>query len=158
MRKDNLGVWKALVTCFGLGFVPVAPGTMGAIGALIPGMIIIKYSSYPDIWLSVLILISIVIGIIGSNRLEPVWGKDPSRIVIDEAAGMWVSILWMPVSIWYIIPAFILFRLFDIFKPLGIRRTESLKGGTGVMADDIVAGIYANLATHALYFIGKLIR
>jgi phosphatidylglycerophosphatase A len=71
---------------------------------------------------------------------------------------MWVSMLWLPINLWYVVPAFVFFRFFDIFKPFGIRKTENLKGGTGVMADDILAGVYANLATQVLFIILKEIR
>lgn len=158
MRKNKLGAWKLGLTVFGLGYLPVAPGTMGALGGLLPGIIILKYTNHPQIWLSGLILTSLIIGIIGSNKLEPLWGKDPSKIVIDETAGMWVSMLWLPINLWYVVPAFVFFRFFDIFKPFGMRKTENLKGGTGVMADDILAGVYANLATQVLFIILKEIR
>lgn len=158
MRKDNLSVWKTLVTFFGLGYTPIAPGTMGAIGGLIPGILILKFTDYPHLWLSILIILSLVIGIIGANKLQDSWGKDPSRIVIDETAGMWVSLVGLPGNLLYAVPAFIFFRIFDIYKPLGVRKMEDIKGGAGVMADDILAGVYANLMTQALYFIIKTIR
>lgn len=153
MRKNSLNIWKACVTTFGLGYIPFAPGTLGALGGLIPGILIIRYAEFPDVWLAGLILLALITGIIGSDKLEPVWGKDPSRIVIDETAGMWVSLLWLPPNLWYIIPAFAFFRFFDIYKPLGIRKLERIKGGAGVMADDFLAGIYANLLTQSLNFI-----
>jgi phosphatidylglycerophosphatase A len=71
--------------------------------------------------------------------------KTPSKVVIDEAVGMWITMVLVPFSYLNLIIGFTLFRLFDIFKPLGIRNLEKLNGGLGVMADDVLAGIYANL-------------
>lgn len=85
-----------------------------------------------------------ILGIWAVNRLEPYWGEDPSRVVVDEMVGVWIALLAAPSgSVWYGLGAFALFRLFDIFKPLGIRRMESFSGGFGVMMDDILAGIYS---------------
>ena len=76
--------------------------------------------------------------------VEPIWGEDPSRVVVDEMVGVWIPLLAAPAgNLWYALAAFALFRLFDIFKPLGIRKMEYLKGGVGVMMDDILAGIYS---------------
>jgi phosphatidylglycerophosphatase A len=87
----------------------------------------------------------ILIGIWSSSKVEIVWGKDHNRVVIDEIAGMCITLLFVPFSISYIIIGFLVFRFFDILKPLYIRRLESLKGGWGVMGDDVLAGIYSNL-------------
>lgn len=150
-------IWKAIVTVGGLGYSPLAPGTVGALGALIPAMLILKFSDNPDLWLILLVVLSTIFGIIGSNIAEKEWGKDPSKIVIDEAAGMWISLLFTGTSWFTIISAFVLFRFFDIFKPFGIRKAERLPGGTGVMFDDILAGVYANLVLQGLlYFVPEL--
>ena len=90
-------------------------------------------------------LVFTVLGIIGSNKLQQKWGKDPSRIVVDEMVGMWISLLWVGSGWIPLLSAFVLFRFFDIVKPLGIHKTEQLPGGIGVMTDDILAGIYTNL-------------
>lgn len=75
-----------------------------------------------------------------------VGGEDPSRVVVDEMVGVWIPLLAVPDNdkwIWYVVAAFVLFRAFDIAKPLGIRKMESLRGGVGVMMDDILAGVYS---------------
>jgi phosphatidylglycerophosphatase A len=91
-----------------------------------------------------LILFFTITGIHSTNKVEQIWGEDPSKVVIDEMVGVWIALLAAPQgNIGYAIVAFILFRLFDIFKPLGIRKMEDFKGGIGVMMDDILAGIYS---------------
>jgi phosphatidylglycerophosphatase A len=131
---------------FGSGYSPVAPGTAGSLLATVLWLALSYF--FPHYLLlittSILIVLFTILGIWSANELEPYWGKDPSRIVVDEMVGVWIALLavnnW---NMYYTLLAFVLFRLFDIFKPLGIRKMESLKGGLGVMMDDIVAGIYS---------------
>ena len=93
-----------------------------------------------------LIVLFTAAGIWSADKLESECGKDPSKVVVDEMVGVWIALLAVPVgNVWYILFAFLLFRFFDIFKPLGIRKMEQLEGGIGVMADDILAGIYSFL-------------
>ncbi len=80
------------------------------------------------------------------NKLESCWGEDPSRVVVDEMVGVWIPLLAVPDNdrwYWYVIAAFALFRIFDIVKPLGVRKMENFKGGVGVMMDDVLAGVYS---------------
>ena len=146
-----------IATGFGSGYSPFAPGTAGAFLALLIWLPIayLLPASLFVITLSLTVIFTFL-GIWSSNVLIPRWGKDPSRIVVDEMVGMWISLLAIGISdVYYIIGAFVLFRLFDIFKPLGIRKMEDLKGGLGVMMDDIVAGIYSLvLIIVAKWFIG----
>ena len=95
-------------------------------------------------------LVVTLLGVWTAEKMEQEWGKDSSRVVIDEAAGMCVSLLALPVSIEWTAAAFVLFRFFDIVKPLYIRRMETLPGGWGVMADDLLAGLYTNLLLQAV--------
>jgi phosphatidylglycerophosphatase A len=92
----------------------------------------------------VTIVVFTLISIPSINRLEKVWGEDPSRVVVDEMVGVWISLLAVPShGHWgYIVGAIGLFRLFDIVKPFGVRRMERIRGGWGVMLDDILAGVY----------------
>ena len=129
---------------FGSGFSPFAPGTAGVIiwtvlFYVIPFNILLVVTS-------LLIVLFTAAGIWSADKLESEWGKDPSKVVVDEMVGVWIALLAVPVgNVWYILFAFLLFRFFDIFKPLGIRKMEQLEGGIGVMADDILAGIYSFL-------------
>ena len=99
------------------------------------------------LWLTAaLVIVFIFAGIWAADKLETYWGEDPSRVVVDEMVGVWIPLLAVPNDdkwFWYVIAAFALFRIFDIAKPLGIRRMESLKGGVGVMMDDVLAGVYS---------------
>jgi phosphatidylglycerophosphatase A len=145
MKSCKPDFWKWIVSGFGLGLIPIAPGRMGALGALVPAILIRQHFSQPNFLLILLIVVFTVLGIIGTNKMIPRWGKDPSKVVIDEIAGMWITLLWVPAGWLSVILGFILFRIFDIAKPLGIRSSEKLPGGWGVMADDILAGIYSNI-------------
>lgn len=91
-------------------------------------------------------------GIWSANEVEAYWGKDSSRVVIDEAAGICISLLFVPVTPVHVLVALLLFRFFDIVKPLFIRRLEKLPGGWGVMLDDVLAGIYSNLVLQILIY------
>jgi len=87
----------------------------------------------------------LALGIWSANKVEEKWGKDSSKVVIDEVAGMCITLLLVPIKWQYVLVGLALFRFFDIAKPLYIRRMEKLNGGWGVMMDDVLAGIYANI-------------
>lgn len=149
---------KLIATAFGLGYSPIAPGTMGAIGGIAVYLLIINSLSQVNMILGLLIILFLFLGIIASNKLESEWGKDPSKIVIDEVVGVWIALLFIPSEWQYTLGAFLLFRFFDIVKPLYIKRAEKLKGGWGVMFDDVLAGIYANIVIQIVVFGIKTIR
>lgn len=147
MKKPSLFP-VIIATGFGSGFSPFAPGTAGALVASLIWILLYSEISYNCLLLTVLLLIFIftLVGVWSIDQLEPFWGEDPSKVVVDEMVGVWIALLAVPDDEqWYLylIGAFILFRLLDIFKPLGIRRMERLKGGVGVMMDDILAGVYS---------------
>ena len=98
---------------------------------------------------AVLTLVLLAGGTLAAQRVEPAWGKDSSRVVIDEVAGLWVSMLGMPVTGPRLLVGLGLFRFFDIAKPLFIRDMEQVPGGAGVLLDDVLAGVYANLLLRA---------
>ncbi len=100
-------------------------------------------------------IIFTLLGVWSTNELESEWGKDPSKVVVDELIGVWIAVLWIPVETHWLILGFILFRFFDIAKPLGIRRLENIKGGWGVMLDDVGAGIYANIVLQIIVYFWK---
>lgn len=136
-----------IATGFGSGYSPIAPGTAGALLAM---LIWWGYSLLFSHCISIPVLTFIVIvvftfaGVWSSSVVENYWGEDPSRVVVDEMVGTWIALLAVPEGAhWgYMLAAFVLFRFFDIVKPLGVRKMESLPSGFGIMADDILAGIY----------------
>ncbi len=132
-------------TGFGSGFSPFAPGTAGALLATLVWFGLAMFISETCLLWTTVALVSLftVAGIWATDRLEPYWGEDPSRVVVDEMVGVWITLLAAPAGhVWYGLAAFVLFRFFDILKPLGIRRMEKLPGGVGVMMDDVLAGVY----------------
>ena len=151
-------IYKLTATALGSGYSPFAPGTAGAIVGCLALWLLEKYNlisttTTPFLFIS-LIIVTTLMGIIATDKLEEEWGKDPSKVVLDEVIGMWITMMFVPLTFLNVLIGFILFRFFDIAKPLGIRKLESLKGGVGVMADDILAGIYANIVLQIiLYFI-----
>ena len=150
--------YKLIATGFGAGYSKFAPGTMGALVALLMWLLSVYCFSYTThtILLVVCIIVFTILGIYCTDKVIPLWGKDPSRVVVDEMVGVWIPLLIASKEhvLSYIL-AFAFFRLFDIFKPLGIRKMESLKGGLGVMMDDVLAGIYSVIVLFVIsYFIG----
>ena len=138
-------------TGFGSGFFPGAPGTFaGGIALLIWYGLYLLLSSYVLVLTTIfLIVATTLIGVWTSNVMEKYWGEDPRAVVIDEYVGTWIPLLVAPSgehSIWVAIIGFALFWLIDIFKPLGCRWIDqNIKGGWGVMLDDVLAGFYALL-------------
>ena len=142
---------KLAATVLGIGYLGKGVGTMAAFFGCICWYLL--FSHHPMIIPSILLTIAATaLGVWSGNIVEPLWGKDHSRVVIDEVAGLFVSLLFVPVTIPYILTGFVLFRFFDIAKPLLIRRLEALPGGWGVMADDILAGIYANVVLQVIIY------
>jgi len=138
-RKSN--TIKILATGFGAGLSPIAPGTAGTLIG-----VIICLLCYPLAWpLRLLFVVAITaLSIYVSDQAEILFGKtDDQRIVIDEIAGFQVTMLPVAVTGLHLCIAFVLFRIFDIWKPFPLERLQNLPGGWGVVADDFGAGIYA---------------
>ena len=129
-------------TFFYLGKLPLAPGTWGSCGALlvwtfIPESLFLR---------SMILVITLIIGFISCEiTLRQGTDPDPSFIVIDEVIGLWLTLLFVPKTIFLFILGFVLFRLFDIFKPSFVYSVQFLKGSLGVMLDDILAGVLSLL-------------
>lgn len=136
--KLNL-IERIIGSGFFTGYAPIASGTVASIAAflffLIPGF------ENPSL-LILVISASIIIGKNIADKFETIYGKDPAQFTLDEFIGMWISLLFIPKKIWFLIPAFVIWRAIDIFKPFPVRKLESLKGGWGVIIDDVGAGIY----------------
>jgi phosphatidylglycerophosphatase A len=135
-----------------VGFAPVAPGTVGA-AAAIPFFLLLRLAHSPSLELAVCAVI-VVVGAWSARLAEQALGvEDPGPVVIDEVVGMLVSLLFLPGTWPVILAAFLAFRIFDIVKPWPAGRLEHVPGGWGVMADDVMAGIYANLAVQLLLWL-----
>ncbi len=145
-KGTNLFLHKIIATAFGAGYCPLAPGTAGAALAILVWLLLSFYVHSTDlrVLIFLLVLAFMALGILSSGVMEKVWGKDPSRVVVDELVGTWIALLAVPSDDWWwAAAAFVLFRFFDIVKPLGIKSMEKLGGGLGIMMDDVLAGAYS---------------
>jgi phosphatidylglycerophosphatase A len=139
---------KGLATVLGAGFFPVAPGTFASLLAALGFKFV--FSGFSPIPYASLVTGVILLGIWASSRTARHIGqKDPRRVVIDEVAGQLVALAAAPAGWAWVAAGFVFFRLFDILKPFPIRRLENLPGGWGIMADDVLAGLYAALLLQA---------
>lgn len=145
-RRAGVGVWVA--TCGGIGYVPLASGTLGS--ALGLGLVAALGRLPIDrLWLSVYLAAAaaalFVMGIWASGQAERFFNRvDPSSVVIDEVVGQMITFLARPDGPWrQLLVGFVLFRLTDIVKPFPARRAEKVPGGWGIMLDDVIAGAYS---------------
>jgi phosphatidylglycerophosphatase A len=140
-------------TGFGAGYSPIAPGTAGTLVA-IPIYYFLSFIPFPLYELTIITFFFLSSWI--SEKAERHWGKrDHPRIVIDEMMGFLITMLWLPKTTLLIILGFFLFRFFDIVKPPPIRLLERVKGGYGVVLDDVLAGVYSNIILHLINFMAR---
>jgi phosphatidylglycerophosphatase A len=139
-----------VATFFGTGHLPVASGTWASLAAAIAAYFLLPADTAVQL---IVALVVLLIGVPVSRRAEEIYGKDAGPIVIDETAGMLITLIAVPKTIPFYFAAFLLFRFFDIFKPFPARRSEKLPNGWGVMMDDIISGIYGLAAMHLIIFI-----
>jgi phosphatidylglycerophosphatase A len=133
----------ALATVFGVGYAPVAPGTFGSAAGLLVWWLL---PASPSVQAAAIVVL-FAGGTWSGTIVERYYHRtDPGYIVLDEVIGMLATLLLNPVGWWGAFAGFLLFRVMDVVKPYPARRLERLHGGLGVMADDLMAGIYANLA------------
>ncbi len=143
-------IHKIITSLFGIGFIRKGGGTIASIIACIIWFFLVLFC--PPFYATILTALVIIYGVWGANKVEATWGKDSSRVVIDEVAGMFITLFFVPITLEYILVGLILFRIFDILKPFCINRLEKLPGGWGVMADDIAAGICANIILQIIFY------
>ncbi|HXA94013.1 MAG TPA: phosphatidylglycerophosphatase A [Candidatus Dormibacteraeota bacterium] len=128
-----------LASVFGAGYSPVAPGTVGSLVTAVA----IWLLPFNFMRMAITLVAVTLVGLWAGSRVERVLGrKDPGLIVIDEVAGMLLSMILLPRTLPVLVTAFLLFRLFDIWKPFPARESQALTGGMGVMVDDLIAGLY----------------
>jgi phosphatidylglycerophosphatase A len=140
MLKINFNT--IFVSVFGIGFIPIASGTFGSLAGLLIGYILylINFNLF-----FIIIPLLFVLGIIASNTYQKQTGeKDSSIIVIDEVVGQLIAMIFVVDNLILVLCSFIIFRIFDIFKPWPASYADKkMDGGLGVMLDDVFAGIYA---------------
>lgn len=140
---------KLIATFFGIGYIGKGGGTVAAVvWCLI--LLLIPPSYYTNFWQALIAIIVSGLGIWSGNAVDAIWGKDSNKVVIDEVAGMMVTLLFIPVNLKFVLSGLVLFRFFDIVKPLLIKKMELLPKGWGVMADDLLAGIYAHVVLQVI--------
>lgn len=139
---------KLIASFLGVGNIGKGAGSAAALITML-----LWYWCYHPVFQNPVIHLSIcgfifLIGVYSSGKVELILGHDSNQIVIDEVLGMCIGLLFVPHQLWMGFTAFVIFRIFDIWKPLYIKKTEKLKGGFGVMTDDLVAGIYTLICIH----------
>jgi phosphatidylglycerophosphatase A len=150
--KKRLAILLATVGY--VGHFPIAPGTAGSAAAL-PLYVLVRMAGSSALDVAV-ILVLLAAGCWAGSVAETHYGRtDPGYVVLDEVVGMLITLLLVPVSVMGAVVGFLLFRLFDIFKPFPARQCEGLHGGVGIMADDVVAGIYGNLTLRLIVWIAS---
>jgi phosphatidylglycerophosphatase A len=132
-----------IATVLGIGYIPVAPGTCGSAAGLLVWAIVPPSAAAQGVAIAVVFVVGAWSGSIAEDHFGT---TDPRQVVIDEVMGMLITLFLNPVGPAGAAGAFLLFRLADIVKPFPANRLERLPGGIGVMADDGMAAIYANLA------------
>lgn len=153
---SSLDYLALAISTWGVGYLPLMPGTFGSLVGI--GVFLLLGSLVPQL---VGVAVITLAGIWAASRTERILRlKDPGNVVVDEVAGQMIAML--PLSLLAVGPvksgvivSFILFRLFDIFKPYPARRFERLRSGLGIMADDLVAGVYAAIGTALVMFIWR---
>ena len=156
--KRNLS--KFIDTFGGVGLFPIAPGTIGSIAGLgVLWAISFVASDYYQIFLQILLLITLIpIGVVASSAYEKHFNKiDPKEVVIDEVVGILITLFALPFTWFHVIAGFVLFRFFDILKPFPIGKLQDIKGGWGIMADDIAAVIVSAAILRILIFLTALL-
>jgi phosphatidylglycerophosphatase A len=145
--ESRAPLWATLVaTFFGIGRLRPGPGTWGSLAAVLIWLGLSRFiePAWQTLMLAGLVVVAIAIGIPAATATAQASGvKDPQFVVIDEVAGQWITLLFAPVSWKTLLAGFILFRSFDIMKPPPVRQLEKLPSGTGIVLDDVAAGVYA---------------
>ena len=150
---------KLIATGLGTGYSPVAPGTAGAALGIVVfylfnlGFTMLKINEPLILVLNfVVILAVLLLGVFSIKKVHQIWTHDAQLIVIDEVVGVWVAAYALPFQWQYYLYAFILFRLFDIYKPLFIKKIDNMKSDWSVMFDDVLAGVYASIVLQLIIY------
>lgn len=139
---------RLVATWFGCGYFPKGPGTAGSLGAILVALPWASATGWHSVPLVALVLAALLPAIWAADRMARDTGsKDPQTVVVDEVIGQWIALAGAPnLHEWkWWLAAFVLFRMFDIFKPPPVRALEKVPGGAGIVLDDVMAGVYAAL-------------
>jgi len=150
---------KLIVTFFGLGYGPIAPATWGSLGALVVyAGLRWGFQGTPPWWLMGGLIAAACVAclVLGPWAIRVFASADPKPMVIDEVAGMWLSVLFLPMetvsrTVWACAAAFVLFRILDIVKLWPARQLERLPAGAGILCDDLAAGIQTNIILQLVF-------
>lgn len=147
-------IWnRAIATGLGTGYLPFAPATFGSLLALLIWFLLIPSN---HIVRGILIGFFFFYGVYLSRGLQLEWGDDPRKVVLDEICGMWLVLWLIPGGVWTGIAGFLIFRVFDVFKPQPIRWVETVNRGWGIMLDDLFAAGYTIGSIRLLFLINHL--
>jgi len=152
-RKTDVPAKLGLVlsSCFGIGLIPVAQGTFGTLAGI---PLAIALAHLPPLAGAYVLFFFVLLAIWASEKSARALEKgDPAEVVIDETAGLLLTLYLLPATGFNLCLGFLLFRLFDILKPYPIRRLERIGGGPGIVLDDLLAGVYANICIRVLTLI-----
>ncbi|MBM4171364.1 MAG: phosphatidylglycerophosphatase A [Ignavibacteria bacterium] len=137
------------------GFSPFASGTVASFLALLIYLFVPGFSN-PTLMM-LLISFLLLIGVKLAVKFETIYGNDPKQFTLDEFIGSWISFLFLPKKLWIVIPAFLIWRMMDIYKPFPIKNLEKYKNGWGVILDDVLAGLFSFFVIQiSLHFINRL--
>lgn len=146
---------KFIGSGFYTGYIKIASGTFGSAAALL--IYLIPGFENP-LLLMAFISVFLIIGVDIGTKFEYIYGKDPKECTVDEVVGMWISLLFIPKKIWMLVLSFLIWRALDIIKPYPFSKLEDIKGGWGIMLDDVALGFVALIINHLLInFIKTLI-
>lgn len=144
---------RTIATFFGLGFFPLAPGTLASFAVILLYKFL-AVDRMPLIWPVGAVLVLLAVGgVAAEGYARELNQRDPGRIVVDEACGQLIALVGLRAAWQPLLVSFVLFRGLDILKPNPIRKLEVLPWGWGIMADDVAAGLVAGLLTHGLFLI-----
>jgi len=156
-----LKIHKIIASGFGTGYAPIAPGTVGSIIGILLFYLLNQIEINLELSLSTILLVNagviFFVALLGVNSIKNVhyvWEHDASSIVIDEIVGVWIAVFAMPHEWKYYLIALILFRFFDIAKPLLIRKLDKMSSDWSVMLDDVLAGLYSLVVIQILHGLG----
>ena len=135
-----------MASAFGVGYIPLAPGTFGSLAGVLLWWLLPQSAAIQGVVIAALFMVGAWSGAIAEAHFGR---RDPGQVVIDEVMGMFITLFLNPVGWLGAIVAFVLFRIADLIKPFPADRLEGLPGGIGVMADDAMAAVYANVVLHS---------